>query len=171
MILITAHRRENFGAPMEACFAALRAIVERNPDTELVYPVHLNPRVQEPARRILGDHARIHLVPPADYATFVHLMARATLIVTDSGGIQEEAPTLGKPTLVMRQETERPEAIEAGTARLVGTDPERIITEAERLLRDPAAYEAMARVANPFGDGHAAERIVDVIERHARDRR
>jgi len=170
MILVTAHRRENFGAPMEACFGALRAIVERNPDTELVYPVHLNPQVQEPARRILGGHERIHLIPPADYATFTHLMARATLIITDSGGIQEEAPTLGKPTLVMRRETERPEAIEAGTARLVGTDPEVIVGEAERLLRDPAAYAAMARVANPFGDGRAAERIAEVIERYARDR-
>lgn len=171
LILVTAHRRENFGPPMAACFAALRAIVERNPDVELAYPVHLNPQVQEPARRILGGHDRIHLLPPADYAAFAHLMARATLIITDSGGIQEEAPTLGKPTLVMRRETERPEAIEAGTARLVGTDPARIVGEAERLLRDPDAYAAMARVANPFGDGHAAARIVDVIERHARDRR
>ena len=116
MILVTAHRRESFGAPMEACFGALRAVVERNPDTELAHPVHLNPWVQEPARRILGGHDRIHLIASADYATSAHLMGRATLIVTDSGGIQEEAPTLGKPTLVMRQETARPEAIAAGTA-------------------------------------------------------
>ncbi len=167
LILVTAHRRENFGAPMAACFVALRTLVERNPDTELVYPVHLNPQVQEPARRILGGHPRIHLLPPADYATFAHLMARATLIITDSGGIQEEAPTLGKPTLVLRHETERPEAIEAGTALLVGTDPARILGEAERLLHDPVAYAAMARIANPFGDGHAAVRIVDVLEQHA----
>jgi UDP-N-acetylglucosamine 2-epimerase len=136
--MFTAHLTENFYAPMETCFVAMRSIVERNSDTELVYPVHLNPQVQEPALRILGGHERIHLIAPADYATFTHLMARATLIVTDSGGIQEEAPTLGKPTLVMR---------------------------------DPAAYAAMARVANPFGDGRAAERIADVIEQYARDRR
>lgn len=163
LVLLTAHRRENFGAPLAGIFGALRALVDRNPDIELAYPVHLNPNVQEPARRILGGHGRIHLLPPQDYAAFVHLMARATLILTDSGGIQEEAPTLGKPTLVLRRETERPEAIAAGTARLVGTEPATILAEAERLLHDPGAYAAMARVANPFGDGQAARRIVDLL--------
>lgn len=163
LVLVTAHRRENFGAPLAGAFAGLRELVERNPDLEIAYPVHLNPEVEGPARRILGGHARIHLLPPQDYAAFVHLMALATLIVTDSGGIQEEAPALGKPTLVMRQETERPEALEAGTARLVGADPVRIVAEAERLLHDPAAYGAMARAANPFGDGTAARKIVDAL--------
>lgn len=163
LLLVTAHRRENFGAPLEGIFGALRALVDRNPDVELAYPVHLNPQVQEPARRILGDHERIHLLPPQDYASFVHLMARSALILTDSGGIQEEAPTLGKPTLVLRRETERPEAITAGTARLVGTNPAVILAETERLLHDPAAYAAMARASNPFGDGRAARRIVDLL--------
>lgn len=163
LLLVTAHRRENFGAPLERAFGALRALVERNPDVEIVYPVHRNPQVEEPARRLLGGHPRIHLLPPQDYATQVHLLARATLILTDSGGIQEEAPTLGKPTLVLRRDTERPEAIEAGTARLVGTDPATILGEAERLLRDPLAYATMARVATPFGDGQAARRIVDLL--------
>ncbi len=165
LVLVTAHRRENFGAPLAAALGALRRLVERNPDIEIAYPVHLNPNVQEPAGRLLGNHERIHLLPPQPYAAFVHLMRRATLIITDSGGIQENAPTLGKPTLVLRRETERPEALKAGTARLVGTDPALILAEAERLLHDPAAYAAMARAANPFGDGTAARRIVDILAR------
>ncbi len=163
LVLVTAHRREHFGAPMAEAFEALRRLVERNPGIELAYPVHLNPNVQEPARRILGGQPRIHLLPPMDYVEFVHLMARATLILTDSGGIQEEAPALGKPVLVMRRETERPEAIEAGTARLVGTDLWTIVHEAERVLHDEAAYAAMAQAVNPFGDGTAARQIADVL--------
>lgn len=165
LVLVTAHRRENFGAPLAAVFGALRELADRNPGIEIAYPMHLNPNVQGPARCILGDHRRIHLLPPQPYAAFVHLMQRAALIITDSGGIQENAPTLGKPTLVLRTKTERPEALEAGTARLVGTDAARILAEAERLLRDPAAYAAMARVANPFGDGMAARRIADILVR------
>lgn len=163
LVLVTAHRRESFGSRIAEAFGALRELVDRNPDVEIVYPVHLNPNVQEPARHILGGHPRIQLVPPQGYVAFVHLMARSTLILTDSGGIQEEAPALGKPVLVMREDTERPEAIEAGTARLVGTDAGTIIREAERLLHDRSAYEAMARAANPFGDGTAARQIADIL--------
>lgn len=166
LIVFTAHRRENLGAPHEQAFRAIRALVERNPDIVIVYPIHLNPQVQEPAQTMLGGHRRIHLLPPLDYVSFVHLMARSFFIVTDSGGIQEEGAALGKPVLVMRQETERPEAIEAGVARLVGTDTETILREAERLLYDDAAYATMAQAASPFGDGHAAERIaVFLVER------
>lgn len=163
LVVVTAHRRENFGAPLAEALGALRRLVERNPDIEIVYPVHLNPQVQEPARRILGGHERIHLVPPQDYVSFVHLMARSTLIVTDSGGIQEDAPALSKPVLVLRRDTERPEAVESGAARLVGTDAAAIVAEAERLLHDPAAYAAMAGARNPFGDGTAARRIADIL--------
>lgn len=165
LVLVTAHRRENFGPALAEAFTGLRRLVERNPDIEIAYPVHLNPNVREPAQRILGDHERIHLLPPQDYVAFVHLLARATLILTDSGGVQEEAPALGKPVLVLRRDTERPEAIEAGVARLVGTDGATIVAEAERLLADPTAYAAMARAANPFGDGRAAHRIVDTLTR------
>ena len=163
LVLVTAHRRESFGAPFESLCRALRDIADRNGDVEIVYPVHLNPNVREPVMRILGGHPRIHLLEPLRYERFAHLMARAHLILTDSGGIQEEAPVLGKPTLVMRETTERPEAIEAGTARLVGTDRERIVSEAQRLLEDEEAYGAMARAGSPFGDGHAAERIADIL--------
>jgi UDP-N-acetylglucosamine 2-epimerase (non-hydrolysing) len=163
LVLVTAHRRENFGEPMAQIFVTLRELVERNGDIELVYPVHLNPNVQELAKKILAGQERIHLLRPQDYVSFVHLMARADLILTDSGGVQEEAPTLGKPVLVMRRETERPEAIEAGVARLVGTDPALLLAEAERLLQDPSAYAAMARAANPFGDGTAARQIADIL--------
>jgi UDP-N-acetylglucosamine 2-epimerase len=161
MILVTAHRRENFGTPFVEMCEALRAVVDRNPDVELVYPVHLNPNVQEPVRRILADRERIHLLAPVNYATLVALLKRAELVVTDSGGIQEEAPSLGKPVLVMRDTTERPEGVEAGTAKLVGTDRARIVEETERLLRDPAAYAAMAHAHNPYGDGHAGEHIAE----------
>jgi UDP-N-acetylglucosamine 2-epimerase len=163
LILVTAHRRESFGAPFAELCHALRALVERNPDIDLVYPVHLNPNVQEPVRRILDGLERVHLLPPVDYSTFVGLLRRSYLVLTDSGGIQEEAPSLGKPVLVMRETTERPEGVEAGTARLVGTAHERIVSETERLLRDPAAYAAMAEAHNPYGDGHAGERIAAVL--------
>jgi len=163
LILVTAHRRESFGAPFESLCSALRDIADRNADVEIVYPVHLNPNVREPVMRILAGHPRIHLLEPLRYEQFSHLMAQSYLILTDSGGIQEEAPVLGKPTLVMRETTERPEAIAAGTARLVGTDRARIVAEAERLINDPEAYRAMAQAGSPFGDGHAAERIADIL--------
>jgi UDP-N-acetylglucosamine 2-epimerase len=163
MILVTAHRRENFGAPFVEMCEALRALVERNPDVELVYPVHLNPNVQEPARRILAGLDRVHLLAPVDYASLVSLLKGCVLVLTDSGGIQEEAPSLGKPVLVMRDTTERPEGIRAGTAKLVGTERARIIAEAERLLRDPAAHAAMAQAHNPYGDGHAGEAIASTL--------
>jgi UDP-N-acetylglucosamine 2-epimerase (non-hydrolysing) len=163
VILVTAHRRENFGAPFVKICEALRDLVERNPDVELVYPVHLNPNVQEPVQRILAGLARIHLLPPVDYATLVSLLKRCDLVLTDSGGIQEEAPSLGKPVLVMRDTTERPEGIQAGTAKLVGTEHARILTETERLLREPAAYAAMAHAHNPYGDGHAGDCIAKTL--------
>jgi len=163
LILVTAHRRENFGKPLENICTALREIGRRNPDVEIVYPVHLNPNVQEPAYRILGSEERVYLIPPLAYEPFVHLMNRSYLVLTDSGGIQEEAPALGKPVLVMRNETERPEAVEAGTVKIVGTDTDRIIAETERLLHDENEHNRMAQAVSPYGDGHAAERIVGVI--------
>ena len=159
LILVTAHRRENFGAGFEDICRALAAIGARD-DVEIVFPVHPNPNVQEPVRRHLSGRPHIHLIDPLDYLSFVAVMSDAHLIVTDSGGIQEEAPALGKPVLVMRDVTERPEAVAAGTVRLVGTDAERIVGETRRLLEDGDAYAAMARAANPFGDGHASERIL-----------
>jgi UDP-N-acetylglucosamine 2-epimerase (hydrolysing) len=163
LILVTAHRRESFGTPFESICLALRELAERNPDVEIVYPVHLNPNVRGPVRCILDGHPRIHLLEPLRYEQFVHLMARAYLILTDSGGIQEEAPALGKPTLVMREATERPEAIEVGTARLVGTDRNRIVAETERLLYGGEEYRTMAHVDSPFGDGLAGKRIVEIL--------
>lgn len=163
VILVTAHRRESFGGPFESICLALRDLAERNPNVEIVYPVHLNPNVRGPAKRVLAGQPRIHLVEPMRYEQFVHLAARAYLILTDSGGIQEEAPALGKPVLVMRETTERSEATEAGTARLVGTERERIVGEAERLLGDDKEYRGMVQTGSPFGDGHAAERIVSVL--------
>jgi UDP-N-acetylglucosamine 2-epimerase (non-hydrolysing) len=164
LILVTAHRRENFGAPLERIFEALRRLAERyRDDVAFVYPVHLNPNVRGPAQRLLGGIPNISLLDPLDYLPMVHLLSRSTFVLTDSGGLQEEGPALGKPVLVMREVTERPEAIEAGTARLVGTDADRIEAEARRLLDDPAAYGEMAHAANPFGDGHAAERIVEAL--------
>jgi UDP-N-acetylglucosamine 2-epimerase (non-hydrolysing) len=163
LILVTAHRRESFGAPFESLCLALRDLAERNADVEIFYPVHLNPNVRGPVGRILAEQPRIHLLEPLRYEQFIHLMARAYLILTDSGGIQEEAPVLGKPTLVMRETTERPEAIEAGTARLVGTDRHRIVAEAECLLHDKGTYHTMAQAGSPFGDGRAAERIVNIL--------
>lgn len=162
LILVTAHRRENFGVPLENIFSALKLIAARN-DIEIIYPVHLNPNVQEPAMRILHNVPHITLLPPLDYLPMVHLMKRAALVLTDSGGIQEEAPAFGIPTLVLREVTERPEGVEAGTLKLVGTDIDRITAETNSLLDDPSAYALMAKAANPFGDGWAAQRIVKSI--------
>ena len=164
LILITAHRRENLGAGIENICAALRVLAEAYPDRlELLYAVHLNPKVQEPVYRLLSGIPNITLTPPQDYLPMVHLMKHATLVLTDSGGIQEEATSLGIPTLVMREVTERPEGVEAGVLKLVGANPERILREARILLEDDQAYQKMARAANPFGDGHASERIVQAI--------
>lgn len=162
LILVTGHRRENFGTGFERICRALARLGERD-DVEILYPVHLNPNVQGPVMRILGQRPRVHLIDPVDYLAFVCLMDRAHLIITNSGGIQEEAPSLGKPVLVMRDTTERPEAVEAGTVRLVGTDEELIVREAERLLDDHEAYAAMARAHNPYGDGRASERILATL--------
>jgi UDP-N-acetylglucosamine 2-epimerase (non-hydrolysing) len=162
LILVTAHRRENFGKPMENIFHALKELAGRE-DVEIVYPVHLNPNVQEPANRILKDQNHITLLPPLDYLPLVHLMKHATLILTDSGGIQEEAPAFGIPVLVLRETTERPEGVAAGTLKLVGTETSRIVEEARRLLDDPVEYGKMSKASNPYGDGHAAERIVEAL--------
>lgn len=162
LILVTGHRRENFGAGFENICRALAAIAQGRNDVQILYPIHLNPNVQEPVRRILGGEGmdNIHLIDPVDYLPFVYLMRRSYLIVTDSGGVQEEAPSLGKPVLVMRETTERPEAVEAGTVKLVGTDRERIVSETLLLLDNVEAYRAMSMAHNPYGDGKAAERIV-----------
>ena len=167
LILMTAHRRENFGAPLENICRAVLRLVEQNPDVEIAYPVHRNPNVRETVERMLSGQERVHLLPPLEYDQFIHLLSRCTLVLTDSGGLQEEGPVLGKPVLVMREMTERPEGVAAGSNRLVGTDADPIVSEAERLLHDPIAYQAMARASNPFGDGHAAARIVEFL----RDRR
>lgn len=164
LVLVTAHRRENFGEPFANVLAALKRIADRD-DVHLIYPVHPNPNVRGPAYEVLGNHPNVTLLPPMDYLAFAHLMVRAHLILSDSGGIQEEAPGLGVPVLVMRRVTERPEAVAAGTAKLVGTDTTTIVVEAFRLLDDPAAHSEMARAVNPFGDGHAAERIVSILLR------
>jgi len=162
-ILVTAHRRESFGAPFESLCRGLRAIAERNEDVMLIYPVHLNPNVQRPVMRILSGHPRIRLIEPLPYEPFVRLMNISYLILTDSGGIQEEASVLGKPVLVLREVTERPELIEAGIGKVVGTDAGKIVNETENLLRNPDVYQAMARRANLFGDGQAAKRIVRIL--------
>lgn len=164
LILLTAHRRENFGQPLENICYAIKELVSHE-DLEVVYPVHLNPKVQEPVNRILKGIPHITLLPPLDYLPMVHLMKHAHLILTDSGGLQEEAPSLGVPVLVLRETTERPEGVEAGTLKLVGTETSHIVREATRLLDDPVAYAEMARAANPYGDGHAAERIVEALLR------
>ncbi|MGC8855296.1 MAG: non-hydrolyzing UDP-N-acetylglucosamine 2-epimerase [Anaerolineae bacterium] len=162
LILVTAHRRENFGRPLEQICRALKKLAARG-DVEIVYPVHLNPNVREPVYRLLQGIAHITLLPPLDYLPLIHLMKRAALILTDSGGIQEEAPAFGVPVLVLRQVTERPEGVEAGTLKLVGTESENIVREANHLLDDPQAYAAMAKASNPFGDGQAARRIVQAL--------
>jgi UDP-N-acetylglucosamine 2-epimerase len=163
LVLITGHRRESFGQPFQEFCFALRDVVRRHEDVVLVYPVHLNPNVQQPVHHILGQQDRVFLVPPVDYLSFVGLMDRSYLIITDSGGIQEEAPSLAKPVLVTRETTERPEAVEAGLARLVGTSRERIVEEVGRLLTDDGLYARMCRGHNPYGDGRAAERIIDAL--------
>jgi UDP-N-acetylglucosamine 2-epimerase (non-hydrolysing) len=165
LVLVTGHRRESFGAGFDELCGAIRDAANAHADWLFVYPVHLNPNVQRPVRAILGDIANVVLTQPLDYEPFVWLMDRSDLILTDSGGIQEEGPALGKPVLVMRDVTERPEALEAGTVRLVGTRRERILGSLEELLGDPASYRAMACATNPFGDGHASERIAEVLAR------
>ena len=162
MVLVTGHRRENFGDGFERICRALARIAERD-DVEVVYPVHLNPNVQAPVHRLLGGKANVHLLEPLDYLPFVHLMDRAYIVVTDSGGIQEEAPSLGKPVLVMRDVTERPEAVAAGAVRLVGTDTDTIVGATATLLDDPREYVTMSRAHNPYGDGRASQRIADYL--------
>jgi UDP-N-acetylglucosamine 2-epimerase len=164
VILVTGHRRENFGAGLERVADALLRLASRS-DAQIVFPVHLNPNVQDTMYKILGGHPNVHLIKPLDYLPFVQMMRRATLIITDSGGVQEEAPSLGKPVLVTRDTTERPEAVEAGTVELVGTDAELLFRRATHLLDNETAYGAMSRAHNPYGDGHAAERIVEVLTR------
>ena len=164
VIALTCHRRENYGRPMENIFAAVREIAERHPEVLIVYPVHLSPAVRECAGRLLGGVANIALIEPLDAVDMHRLMARSYLVMTDSGGIQEEAPALGKPVLVLRRETERPEAVEAGTVALAGTETADIVRLAETLLADGAAYARMAHAVNPYGDGHACRRIADAIE-------
>ena len=164
VVLVTGHRRESFGGDFENICRAIRDVADAFPDVTIVYPVHLNPNVREPVFRVLGDHPRIHLVEPLPYQAFVWQMDRATLVLTDSGGVQEEAPSLGKPVLVMRERTERQEGIAAGNAVLVGVQRERIAGVVGDLLRDPSRRAAMGSVVNPYGDGHAAARIVDILE-------
>lgn len=162
LLLVTGHRRENFGPGLSGICAALATLAAR-PDVLVLYPVHLNPQVDAPVRAALGDHAQVILTPPLGYRSFVQLMKASHLVLTDSGGVQEEAPAFGKPVLVLRATTERPEAVEAWVARLVGTDPARIVAEATRLLDDPAAYATMARAISPYGDGKAATRIAGIV--------
>jgi UDP-N-acetylglucosamine 2-epimerase (non-hydrolysing) len=163
VVLVTAHRRENFGEGLRRICQALKTIARRHSDVELIYPVHLNPNVRDPVFRILSNHPNIHLTEPFKYHEFVWLMNRCYMIITDSGGIQEEATALGKPTLVMRELSERPEAIQAGTVKLVSTDKEKIIEEADRLLSDPMSYQQMSKISYPFGEGGAAKRIVEIL--------
>lgn len=166
IVLLTAHRRESFGPPLERIFQAARRLVRLRPDLHLVYPVHPNPRVQEPARRLLGSEPNVSLLPPLDYLSFVRLMEQAHFILTDSGGIQEEAASLHKPVLILRDKTERMEVVQAGGALLVGSDPKRIVTEGLRLLDDADHYQAMSRIPNPYGDGNAAKKIVAALNQH-----
>jgi UDP-N-acetylglucosamine 2-epimerase (non-hydrolysing) len=163
-ILVTGHRRESFGAGFEDLCRGIRQLADAHPDLGVVYPVHLNPQVQEPVRRLLGGHPRIALAAPAAYEDFVWLMDRCALVLTDSGGVQEEAPSLGKPVLVMRENTERPEGLAAGTSELVGTSAARIVAAAGRLLTDSAEYGRRAQLRNPYGDGNAAVKIARVME-------
>lgn len=164
VILVTCHRRENYGEPMEHIMTALRRLVEDHPQVELVYPVHLSPVVRQAARKYLDGHGRIHLIDPVDVEEMHNLMARCSFVMTDSGGLQEEAPALGKPVLVLRRETERPEAVAAGTVKLAGVEEEDIYALGAQLINDRAAYDAMAHAVNPYGDGRACERIADAVE-------
>ena len=166
LILVTGHRRESFGGGFERICEALAQTAKAHPDCQILYPVHLNPNVQEPVKRILKDVDNVHLIEPQQYLPFVYLMNRSHIILTDSGGIQEEAPSLGKPVLVMRDTTERPEAVDAGTVKLVGTDIAKITTALNELLTDDAAYKAMSRAHNPYGDGKACQRICDILAKN-----
>ena len=166
VILLTAHRRENWGKPLEGICKGVRKLVENIPDLQVVYPLHANPKLQEIVRPRLGDHPRVHLVDALDYTDFCHVMSRSSLILTDSGGLQEEAPALNKPVLVMREKTERPEGLSAGTVRLLGADAERIFKGVGELLSDEKEYTRMAEAPNPFGDGKASERICQYLEQH-----
>lgn len=168
LILMTAHRRENIGKPMEEIFAAVRRIVDDNPDVKIIFPIHRNPAVREIASRFLLNSPRIKLIEPLDVFEFHNYMSRSYLILTDSGGVQEEAPALGIPVLVMRDTTERPEGVEAGTLKLVGTDQNDIYDETNRLLRNRKAYKKMSNSVNPYGDGHASERIVEIIKNYGK---
>lgn len=163
LIMITAHRRENLGAPMQNMFRAIRRVMDEHPDVKAIYPIHMNPVVRQTANEILGNDDRIHIIEPLDVLDFHNFLARSYLILTDSGGIQEEAPSLGKPVLVMRDTTERPEGIAAGTLKLVGTEEETIYNEFSKLLSDKKAYDAMSHASNPYGDGHTCERIADIL--------
>ena len=163
VILVTMHRRENQGEPMERVFKVMKQVVDSHDDVEIIYPVHLSPRVQEVAKCVLGGDPRIHLIDPLDVVDFHNLAKRSYFIMTDSGGVQEEAPSLGKPVLVLRDTTERPEGVKAGTLKLVGTEVDKVREEMTRLLEDQAAYDAMANAKNPYGDGHASDRIMDAI--------
>ena len=171
LILITAHRRENLGAPMHRMFRAIRRIVEENDDVKAIYPIHLNPSVRKAAHEELDGCSRLRLINPLDVLDFHNFLARSYLVLTDSGGIQEEAPGLGKPVLVMRDTTERPEGVVAGTLKLVGTDEDVIYSSCRMLLDDPIAYARMAHASNPYGDGHASERIADILEQRIDDAR
>lgn len=164
IILLTMHRRENQGAPMQRVFEVIKKEVARHPDVEVIYPVHLSPKVQQAAQAVFKDEPRVHLIAPLDVVDFHNLAARSYLIMTDSGGVQEEAPSLNKPVLVLRDETERPEGVKAGTLRLVGTDPNRVAQAMEELLGNQTVYKKMAQAPNPYGDGHAAERIVTICK-------
>jgi UDP-N-acetylglucosamine 2-epimerase (non-hydrolysing) len=164
MVLVTVHRRENLGEPMAEICDALKTLVQQNPDIELVIPVHMNPNVRQTVFGVLAGVERVHLIDPLDYAPFCQMMNHAYLVLTDSGGIQEEAPAISKPVLVLRDETERPEAVEMGTVKLVGPHRDRILAEAQRLLDDEAAYRQMAQAVNPYGDGHASERIIQALK-------
>ncbi len=163
VILVTMHRRENQGAPMKRVFQAMLSVLQSHPDVEIIYPVHLNPKVQQMAQAVLGNQERIHLIEPLDVVDFHNLAARSYFIMSDSGGVQEEAPALGKPVLVLRDTTERPEGIAAGTLKLVGTDPQKVKTAMCQLLDDPQAYQAMAQAKNPYGDGQASVRICQIL--------
>jgi UDP-N-acetylglucosamine 2-epimerase (non-hydrolysing) len=164
LILVTGHRRENFGQGFINICKALKTLALNNQDIDIVYPVHLNPNVQKPVKKILSDVSNVYLIDPLQYEQFIYLMSQSYFIITDSGGVQEEAPSLGKPVLVMRDTTERPEALEAGTVKLVGTDMQIIIDEAQKLLDDDVAYEKMSKAHNPYGDGKACEKIVNFIK-------
>jgi UDP-N-acetylglucosamine 2-epimerase (non-hydrolysing) len=164
LILLTAHRRENLGEPMHHMFRAIKRIVDEHDDLKVIYPIHMNPVVRQIAEEELGNDERFHIIEPLDVLDFHNFMAHSYLILTDSGGIQEEAPSLGKPVLVMRDTTERPEGIAAGTLKLVGTDEETIYSEFKRLVDDEMAYAEMARATNPYGDGYASKRIADILE-------